>query len=43
MHVEECIAKQAATVAAGYNFVYIIDKNYTNFVNIIQQLKNKNI
>jgi len=32
-------AKRNATILAGYNFIFIIDKDYENFLNSISSTK----
>ena len=37
LHTEMNLAKQKACIEQGYNFIFIIDKNYTEFENIIKK------
>ena len=34
---EKCDAKQSAAIAVGYNYIMIVDKDYTNFNNFLNK------
>jgi len=39
LHKDRCIEKEKATLNEGFNFQYIIDKNYDDFLKIIYKIK----
>ena len=42
IHLDKNLMKKKYSKLNGYNFIFIIDKDYTEFENIINHLKNKN-
>jgi hypothetical protein len=41
LHLEKNLAKKDYSIKSGYNFLFIIDKNYTELENIIENYENK--